>query len=165
NLPLSLKIECLSIPPLSDQYYSTPVQCGGHAARANINILEQSQNNPLITGLYERLKSTPRPQFNRPRNILLPDHTPIELLPPHWTGPSHPKIFKYGRFVGPTSSGTSSGEVRLAVTSPYRPEFSSPAADLRTLLAKTESAGAAYLQRKQKLPAFFLICIITTGNF
>ncbi|GFW28579.1 probable RNA-directed DNA polymerase from transposon X-element [Trichonephila clavipes] len=81
--------------------------------------------NPLTTGLYERLKSTP-PTLN-----LIDRETfyclttpPIELLPPHWTGPSHPKISKYGRFDGPTSSGTSSGEVRLAVTSPYRPEFS-----------------------------------------
>ncbi|GFY16788.1 hypothetical protein TNCV_4337891 [Trichonephila clavipes] len=65
----------------------------------------------------------------------------------------------------PTSSGTSSGEIRLAATSPYRPEFSSPAADFWTLLAKTESAGTAHLQHKQKLPAFFLIHIIITGNF
>ncbi|GFT59817.1 hypothetical protein TNCV_2496451 [Trichonephila clavipes] len=66
----------------------------------------------------------------------------------------------------PTSSGTSSGEIRLAVTSPYRPEFSSPAADLWTLLAKTESAGTAHLQHKQKLPAFFLIILspLATSN-
>ncbi|GFV69703.1 hypothetical protein TNCV_4508161 [Trichonephila clavipes] len=67
--------------------------------------LNRHYNNPLITGLYERLKSTP-PTLN-----LIDRETfcclttpPIELLPPHWTGPSHPKIFKYGRFVGPTSS-------------------------------------------------------------
>ncbi|GFW76670.1 DUF1758 domain-containing protein [Trichonephila clavipes] len=159
--------------------YACPVW--GHAARGNINILEQSQNviirqitnspwfvrnadlrfalrlktikatiKKIAEKFFNNLESidnrtlrkieiyTPDPQFNRPRNILLPDHTPIELLPPHWTGPSHPKIFKYGRSVGPTSPGTSSGEERFAATSPYRPGFSSPAADLRTLLAKAE---------------------------
>ncbi|GFS89342.1 RNA-directed DNA polymerase from mobile element jockey [Trichonephila clavipes] len=200
NSPLSLKNRMLIYTSIirSVLLYACPVW--GHAARGNINILEQSQNviirqltnspwfvrnadlrfalrlktikatiRKIAEKFFNNLESidnrtlrkieiyTHDPQFNRPRNI---------LLPPHWTGLSHPKISKYGRFDGPTSSGTSSGEIRLAVTSPYRPEFSSPAADLWTLLAKTESAGTAHLQHKQKLPAFFLIILspLATSN-
>ncbi|GFT17167.1 RNA-directed DNA polymerase from mobile element jockey [Trichonephila clavipes] len=166
NSPLSLKNRMLIYTSIirSVLLYACPVW--GHAARGNINILEQSQNviirqitnspwfirnadlrfalrlktikktiKKIAEKFFNNLESidnrtlrkieiyTPDPQFNRPRNILLPDHPPIELLPPHWTGPSHPKNFKYGRSVGPTSFGTSSGEDRFAGTSPYRPKF------------------------------------------
>ncbi|GFS47856.1 probable RNA-directed DNA polymerase from transposon X-element [Trichonephila clavipes] len=119
NSPLSLKNRMLIYTSIirSVLLYACPVW--GHAARANINILEQSQNviirqltnspwfvrnadlrfalrlktikatiRKIAEKFFNNLESidnrtlrkieiyTPDPQFNRPRNILLPDHTP-----------------------------------------------------------------------------------------
>ncbi|GFW36262.1 RNA-directed DNA polymerase from mobile element jockey [Trichonephila clavipes] len=119
NSPLSLKNRMLIYTSIirSVLLYACPVW--GHAARGNINILEQSQNviirqitnspwfirnadlrfalrlktikktiKKIAEKFFNNLESidnrtlrkieiyTPDPQFNRPRNILLPDHTP-----------------------------------------------------------------------------------------
>ncbi|GFU49572.1 RNA-directed DNA polymerase from mobile element jockey [Trichonephila clavipes] len=119
NSPLSLKNRMLIYTSIirSVPLYACPVW--GHAARGNINILEQSQNviirqltnspwfvrnadlrfalrlktikatiRKIAEKFFNNLESidnrtlrkieiyTPDPQFNRPRNNLLPDHTP-----------------------------------------------------------------------------------------
>ncbi|GFS64143.1 RNA-directed DNA polymerase from mobile element jockey [Trichonephila clavipes] len=119
NSPLSLKNRMLIYTSIirSVLLYACPVW--GHAARGNINILEQSQNviirqitnspwfvrnadlrfalrlktikatiKKIAEKFFNNLETidnrtlrkiesyTPDPKFNRPRNILLPDHTP-----------------------------------------------------------------------------------------